>query len=88
MRTYTYSEARQRLADLLDQARRDGRVLIRRRDGTTFALQPVTMERSPLDVPAVSARLKRGELVDLVRGERIASGRRLLAPRRPSRRKR
>jgi hypothetical protein len=46
------------------------------------------MERSPLDVPAVSARLKRGELVDLVRGERIASGRRLLAPRRPSRRKR
>lgn len=30
MKTYTYSEARQRLATLLDQARREDRVQIRR----------------------------------------------------------
>lgn len=81
MRTYTYSEARQHLADLLDQARRDGRVLIRRRDGTTFALEPVMPDRSPLDVPAVRTRLKRGELVEMIRGERMTSGRRLLRKR-------
>jgi PHD/YefM family antitoxin component YafN of YafNO toxin-antitoxin module len=36
MKTYTYSQARQRLAALLDRARREGRVLIRRKDGEVF----------------------------------------------------
>ena len=74
MRTYTYSEARQRLATLLDQARREGRVQIRRQDGSTFVVQPVVSDRSPLDVPGVRSRLRRGELVALVRGERERSG--------------
>jgi antitoxin Phd len=62
MKVYTYSEARQRLASLLDQARREGQVQIRRRDGQIFVLQPVTTTRSPLDVPGVPARLPSGEL--------------------------
>jgi antitoxin Phd len=62
MKVYTYSEARQRLASLLDQARREGQVRIRRRDGQTFVLRPVTTPRSPLDVPGVPARLSPGEL--------------------------
>lgn len=33
MKVRTYSEARQRLASLLDQSRREGKVQIRRRDG-------------------------------------------------------
>lgn len=74
MRTYTYSEARQRLATLLDQARREGRVQIRRQDGSTFVVQPVVSERSPLDVPGVRSRFRRGELVSLVREEREDSG--------------
>lgn len=74
MKTYTYSEARQRLATLLDQAQREGRVQIRRRDGSTFVLQPATVNRSPLDVPGVRTRLKRGELVDLLRAERERAG--------------
>ncbi|MEK6614067.1 MAG: type II toxin-antitoxin system Phd/YefM family antitoxin [Candidatus Binatota bacterium] len=78
MRTYTYSEARQRLATLLDQARREGRVQIRRQDGSTFVLQPVVADRSPLDVPGVRSRLRRGELVALVREERERSGERIL----------
>lgn len=73
MKTYTYSEARQRLATLLDQARREGRVQIRRQDGTTFVLQPVTADRSPLDVPGVQSKLRRGELTALVRAERAIS---------------
>ncbi len=78
MKTYTYSEARQRLATLLDQARREGRVQIRRQDGSTFVLQPVLSDRSPLDVPGVRSRLRRGELVALVREERERSAERIL----------
>lgn len=74
MKTYTYSEARQRLATLLDQAQREGRVQIRRQDGSTFVLQPAAVNRSPLDVPGVRTRLKRGELVDLLRAERERAG--------------
>ena len=79
MKTYTYSEARQRLATLLDQAGREGRVQIRRQDGSTFLLQPVTASRSPLDVPGVSSGFRPGELVALVREEREQSGERILA---------
>ena len=78
MKTYTYSEARQRLATLLDQARREGRVQIRRKDGSVFVLQPVTSDRSPLDVPGVRTRLKSGELVRLLRSERARAGDALL----------
>ncbi len=78
MKTYTYSEARQRLASLLDQAGRDGRVQIRRQDGSTFVLQPVVVSDSPLDVPGVRSSLKRGELVDMIRDERAGAGDRIV----------
>jgi Antitoxin Phd_YefM, type II toxin-antitoxin system len=79
MKTYTYSEARQRLASLLDQAVREGRVQIRRQDGSTFVLQPIIATRSPLDVPGVRSSLRRGELVDLIREERAGAGDRIVA---------
>jgi len=99
MKTYTYSEARQRLATLLDQARREGRVQIRRKDGSVFVLQPVTSGRSPLDVPGVRSGLESGELVKLLRSERARAGDAILAtlsnqrlqptkPRRRARKKR
>jgi len=40
MRVYTYSEARQKLSMVLAQAENTGKVLIRRKDGRTFALTP------------------------------------------------
>ena len=50
MRVYTYSEARQKLASLLDIAQTEGAVAIRRRNGQTFipalrALEWVTDRR-------------------------------------------
>jgi hypothetical protein len=63
---------------LLDQARREGRVQIRRQDGSTFVVEPVVSDRSPLDVPGVRSRLRRGELVALVRQERERAGERIL----------
>ncbi len=75
MKVYTYSEARQRLASLLDQSRREGKVQIRRRDGQLFVLQPAATLGSPLDVPAVKAKLRPGELGDLIRESRESADR-------------
>jgi prevent-host-death family protein len=67
MKEFTYSEARQHLAALLERARRDGSVRIRRRDGQVFVLRPEVSERSPLDVPGLDLGLSRDEVLDLVR---------------------
>lgn len=83
MKVYTYSEARQRLASLLDEARREGKVQIRRRDGQLFVVQPAPTSRSPLDVPGVKANLRRGELEEIVRDVR-ATGDRFWDERSPS----
>ncbi len=50
MQVYTYSEARQKLAIVLEQAENTGKVLIRRKDGRTFALVPEKISSSPLMV--------------------------------------
>ncbi len=53
MKSYTFSEARQNFAAILEQARRDGAVRIQRRDGQSFVLMPETQKASPLDIPGV-----------------------------------
>ncbi|HEX6038748.1 type II toxin-antitoxin system Phd/YefM family antitoxin [Longimicrobium sp.] len=72
MKVYTYTEARQNLATLLDEARDDGAVAIRRRDGSTFLLTPEQKRRSPLDVPGVNIGITVDEIVDVVREAREA----------------
>ena len=67
MQIYTYSEARQKLASVLEQAENTGKVLIRRKDGRTFALVPETFVSSPLDVPSVKAKITTQEIVDIIR---------------------
>lgn len=67
MRVYTYSEARQQLASLLDCAAREGSVRIRRRDGTSFVVRPEAAGDSPLDVPGLDLGLAREEVVAIVR---------------------
>ncbi|MGI9078677.1 MAG: type II toxin-antitoxin system Phd/YefM family antitoxin [Gemmatimonadaceae bacterium] len=67
MKEYTYSEARQRLAALLEPARRDGAVRIRRRDEQVFVLQPEARAGSPLDVKGLNLKWSRDEIVALVR---------------------
>jgi hypothetical protein len=70
MKEYTFSEARQRLASLLNLAGRDGAVRIRRRDGQRFILQPEKQTRSPLDVPGLNLRINRDEIIDTIRSSR------------------
>lgn len=67
MQVFTYSEARQKLAMVLDQAENSGKVLIRRKDGRTFALVPEKVVFSPLDVPSIKAKITTQEVVDIIR---------------------
>ena len=74
MKEFTYSEARQSLADLLEQARRDGAVRIRRRDGHVFVLRPEERAGSPLDVRGIDLDITPDQIVAAVReGRRPAS---------------
>ena len=67
MKEFTYSEARQQLATLLEKARREGAVRIRRRDGQVFVLRPEQRTGSPLDVPSLKLRISRDALLTAVR---------------------
>jgi PHD/YefM family antitoxin component YafN of YafNO toxin-antitoxin module len=67
MTIYTFSEARQNFASILEKAKTEGRVLIKRKDGSLFAIQPVTKKDSPLDVEGINLGLTSSEIVDIVR---------------------
>lgn len=67
MKVYTYSEARQHLAAVLECARCEGAVGIRRKDGQVFVLRPESSPTaSPLDVRGINLDLTRAEIVALV----------------------
>lgn len=67
MKVYTYSEARQRLASVLDEARKGGEVRIKRRDGAEFIVTPVQTAGSPLDVEGANLDWSREEIVAAIR---------------------
>lgn len=67
MKVYTFSEARQKFATILDVAQLEGSVRITRRDGTTFLIRPEKEKSSPLDVKGVPLNFTREEIVSAVR---------------------
>ena len=70
MKLYTYSDARQQFAKVLEEASQDGKVLIRRRDGSLFSLVPEPQSTSPLDVEGISTDISSKEIVSILREER------------------
>jgi hypothetical protein len=70
MKEFTYSKAREQFSSLLDRAKKEGAVRIRRRDGQVFVLRPEKSAKSPLDVPGINLNLSREEIVQLVRAGR------------------
>ena len=70
MRVYTFSEARQNFARVLELAQTEGCAQITRRDGGVFSIQPVSQPKSPFDVEGVSLGLSRSEIVAAVRESR------------------
>ena len=67
MKEYTYSEARQKLSTVLDEAKREGAVRIRRRDGQLFVLKSERKSRSPLDVKGLNLNISREEIIAYIR---------------------
>lgn len=70
MKEYSFTEARQNFASLLDEATREGVVCIRKKNGETFLIKPANTNQSPLDVDGVELGLTRSEIVDIVRSGR------------------
>ena len=69
MKVYTYSEARQRLASILNIARTE-EVIIKRRGGETFSIIFRKSERSPFDVPGIQTKATTNDILDAVKESR------------------
>jgi len=69
MKVYTYSEARQKLSQVLDIARTE-EVIIKRRGGETFTLGLKKSPQSPFDVPGIKTRATTKDIIDAVRESR------------------
>ncbi len=69
MKVYSYSEARQKLAELLDQAQSE-EVLIKRKDGTVFSVKSKRERKSPFDVKGMRSKVSKKDIVDAVRESR------------------
>ena len=67
MKVYTYSQARKKLANILDEASSEGQVAIKKRGGKTFILKPVRQKGSPLDIEGVDTGLDLEEINRAVR---------------------
>lgn len=70
MKIYTYSQAREKLADLLEESKKD-EVVIRRRRGDMFSIAPkLPSRRSPFDVPGLGKRITRKEILEAIHESR------------------
>ena len=72
MKVYTFSEARQQLASVLDYARADGAVQVTRRGGQVYTITPLkSVATSPLNVRGVTLKKRplvtAKDIVDAVR---------------------
>lgn len=70
MKMYTYSQAREKLSDILEESKSE-EVVIRRRKGDMFSITPKTPScRSPFDVPGLSKKIAREEILVAIRDSR------------------
>lgn len=69
MKVYTYSEARQRLSEVLDIARKE-KVIIKRRKGETFSIVYKKPTKSPFDVPGINTKATTQDILDAIQESR------------------
>jgi hypothetical protein len=67
---YTFSEASRNFASVLEKAKAEGSVLIKRKDGSVFAVHPVPAKESPLDVQGIDLDISAEEICEVVRETR------------------
>jgi hypothetical protein len=70
MKIYTYSQARQKLADILEESKSEA-VVIRCRKGDMFLIVPKSRaRRSPFDVRGLRKDITRKEILEAIRESR------------------
>ena len=74
MTVFTYSQARQNFSAGLDRAAKEGKVRIKRKDGSVFTLCPEKPDTSPLEVRGVKTGVSTAEIVRAVRESRRRKG--------------
>ncbi len=73
MKIYTYSQAREKLADILEESKKE-EVVIRRRKGDMFSIVPkVPIRRSPFNVTGLRKGISRKEILEAIRASRERS---------------
>ena len=70
MREYSFTEARQNFASILDEAKKEGVVCIKKRNGDSFLIRPAESKKSPLDIKGVDLGISSEDIVDIVRSGR------------------
>ena len=81
MKVFTYSQARQALATVLDTARKE-EVQITRRGGDTFAVTYKTIPKSPFDVPGIRTNATTQDILEAVKESRSRGAERVDPPDR------
>ena len=69
MKVYTYSEARQRLAAVLNIAKTE-EVVIKRRGGESFSIIYRKSTKSPFDIPGIKTKATTKDILTAVRESR------------------
>jgi prevent-host-death family protein len=73
MKVYSYSEARQKFAKVLDLARTE-EVIIKKRNGELFAIAYKKPSSSPFDVTGVKTRATTKDIMEAVETSRSGEG--------------
>ena len=69
MRIFTYTEARQKLAEVLDIALTE-QVMIKRKNGDFFLLVYKKQKESPFDVPGIKTKVTTEDILTAIRDSR------------------
>ena len=70
MKIYTYSQAREKLADILEESKNE-EIVIRRRKGDMFSIVPkMSARRSPFNVMGLRKSISRKEILEAIRESR------------------
>ena len=70
MLVVTYSEARQNFALVLDTSKKDGAVVVKRADGSSFRITPEIEKKSPFDGIKTLANIRQEEILSALRETR------------------
>jgi prevent-host-death family protein len=81
MKVYTFSEARQRLAEILNIAREE-EVIIKRRGGETFKIIFKRAQKSPFDVPGIETKATTNDILQAIRDSRENTAPPVIPPKR------